>query len=722
MKQAIFKTFTLKKRDDIGPANFKNSLSKKIILGVLVACAGLGIAMLYAQYRTLVEYMREAEIVRNSTDAKAIHGLIRARLNFAEALATAEANVYNQLDKDESLFKKVYPAIINKQGLENFIAGGGIWPEPFKFDGKTERRSFFWGRNKDGVLEYIDDYNKPEGKGYHNEEWYVPARFWPEDECYWSKSYVDPYSFQSMVTCTIPIKKDGEFLGVSTIDLKLEGIGNFLNSVLGQSNRYGFIVDRDNKFIFHPDEKGIKKVVKDGDNELIEKINAQEYTSLYPEFAPIAEFLEQINKNMRDNFFTLNKTYKCPEIAKYLTENSYQINLLEAQTIEGLLCEEISIQKSITGNYAHEHQRLEISNDSILNEAVFVDIFEMEKTGWKLGIVTSKAMVFEKIYENMMALVVYNAIILLIIFVVFVVYLKRGLLKPIKNIIASIKDNFSKFVPLDENIDNELGEVAYWYNRRTKETIDAKTHAEKMSKAKSEFLSNMSHELRTPMHAILNFANMANKFLEKNEKEKVVKYLDNIHVSGKRLLGLLNDLLDLSKLESGKAEFSFASKDINQLIDQSLNEVESLLVAKKLTVKFINSEGLKSLMIDGGKVSQVLINVLSNAIKFSPQEGEIEIKTEEVERDGALGVNISVKDEGIGIPEGEEEAIFDQFVQSSKTKTGAGGTGLGLSICRNIVEGHRGKIWAEIRKDRSGSIFNIYLPYNREDKDAKHAD
>lgn len=222
----------------------------------------------------------------------------------------------------------------------------------------------------------------------------------------------------------------------------------------------------------------------------------------------------------------------------------------------------------------------------------------------------------------------------------------------------------------------------------------------------------MSHELRTPMHSILSFAALG---LKKTDDQKIIRYLENIRTSGIRLTDLLNDLLDLSKLESGKTEVKFLDQDLTIIIQQAITELSSLLQKKFITVNF-EPEINYNCIIDQKMMTQVIINILSNAIKFSPDYGVIDIKIAQsnilfnsVQQDV---IQLSVSDQGIGIPPDEIESVFDKFIQSSKTKTQKGGTGLGLSICKEIIKAHQGMIWAEspAHDQESGSTFHIKIP------------
>jgi PAS domain S-box-containing protein len=243
--------------------------------------------------------------------------------------------------------------------------------------------------------------------------------------------------------------------------------------------------------------------------------------------------------------------------------------------------------------------------------------------------------------------------------------------------------------------------------------------AEKANQSKSEFLANMSHELRTPMHAILSFSKFGINKFNTAPPEKLLSYFEKIHISGERLLSLLNDLLDLSKLEAGKLEFNFADNDLSSVLQTCLDEQEAQLNQFKLSVDIKHPKCSTTAEFDAVKITQVITNFLSNAIKFSKPNTTllIEIKENDLFSDEGItpGLCLSVTDFGIGIPDNELEQVFDKFVQSSKTKTNAGGTGLGLSICKEFIDAHHGRIWAEHNPD-GGSIFNFVIPLIRPPK------
>ena len=225
--------------------------------------------------------------------------------------------------------------------------------------------------------------------------------------------------------------------------------------------------------------------------------------------------------------------------------------------------------------------------------------------------------------------------------------------------------------------------------------------AERANEAKSDFLASMSHELRTPMHGILSFAELALKRIDTLSPEKMKQYLSNIQISGTRLLYLLNDLLDLSILEAGKMNLDLSRVNLSDLITACISEQEIQLEARRLHCQLQSVSADAGCICDRYRIFQVLSNVMANAIKFSPQDGEVRISLER--RDDSFRIGVS--DQGIGIPEQELDQIFTKFYQSSNRRQQGGGTGLGLAICREIIELHHGRIWAENNPESGSSIF-----------------
>ncbi len=230
----------------------------------------------------------------------------------------------------------------------------------------------------------------------------------------------------------------------------------------------------------------------------------------------------------------------------------------------------------------------------------------------------------------------------------------------------------------------------------------------KANKVKSEFLANMSHEFRTPLNAILGFAQVLRDKPGVLKKDKARRYAENILNSGNRLLNMINDLLDLAKTEAGKMELRIEQTSISQLCKGLLASFSSLTKKKKIKVKLIADKNIPVLSTDPGKVQQILYNFLSNAVKFTPQRGKIEIRASLLLDENI--VRIAVADNGCGIAEADKKKIFEKFRQADGSITRQStGSGLGLAISRELAAMLAGRVGMESQLDK-GSTFWLDIP------------
>jgi signal transduction histidine kinase len=230
------------------------------------------------------------------------------------------------------------------------------------------------------------------------------------------------------------------------------------------------------------------------------------------------------------------------------------------------------------------------------------------------------------------------------------------------------------------------------------------SQAQQAARAKSEFLANISHELRTPLHGILSYSRFGVNEAASADRDELQGFFHNVNHCAENLLHLVNDLLDLSKLEAGRMTFDLQPTDLGELVESVINEFVSLCVESNVAIRYERpAEALPSL-VDPVRIQQVVRNLL-NAVKFSPPESSIDVHLRRLE----TTLLLSICDAGPGIPPDELEAVFDKFVQSSKTKSNEGGTGLGLAICREIVNGHQGRVWAE-NNVGAGCVLYCELP------------
>jgi GAF domain-containing protein len=241
--------------------------------------------------------------------------------------------------------------------------------------------------------------------------------------------------------------------------------------------------------------------------------------------------------------------------------------------------------------------------------------------------------------------------------------------------------------------------------RLFREIEDKSRQLEVASQHKSEFLANMSHELRTPLNAIIGFSEVLSErmFGELNEKQE--EYLKDIYASGTHLLSLINDILDLSKIEAGRMELELTDFHLPTALDSALTLVRERAGRRGIALHLSVDERLGQMRADERKVRQVVLNLLSNAIKFTPEGGRIEVLAAPKDR----LVEVSVTDTGVGIAPADQEAVFEEFRQVGTAEKKVEGTGLGLTLCRKFVELHGGRIWVKSAVG-VGSTFTFALP------------
>lgn len=279
--------------------NWRHSVLLKIQVMFIGLVVVLAIAIAIALQTVSGPLLEEQALKQVRQSGNAMVAELEQRTALTRSLATALANLGESLPPDVEQHRQVVAHVMDYERTESFIAGGGIWPAPFAFDPAIERRSFFWGRDAAGSLQYYDDYNDPAGPGYHHEEWYVPASHLPEGAAFWSRSYMDPYSYQPMTTCTVPMFRGNERYGVSTVDLKLEGLHALLEDLSQKFGGYAFAVDRGGKFLSFPDESLTKVYLQDESGKVAEEfITAAELGLKDSRFQPIAEALAEINEEV----------------------------------------------------------------------------------------------------------------------------------------------------------------------------------------------------------------------------------------------------------------------------------------------------------------------------------------------------------------------------------------------------------------------------------------
>jgi signal transduction histidine kinase len=254
-----------------------------------------------------------------------------------------------------------------------------------------------------------------------------------------------------------------------------------------------------------------------------------------------------------------------------------------------------------------------------------------------------------------------------------------------------------------------VGQLEEQVKQRTQELASTLILAEAANQHKTEFLANISHELRTPLTTILGFARLLHDQIHGKLNPKQTQYVDLIHTSGQHLLDLINDLLDLSKVEAGRMELDLQPVAPADICDRVLALMRERADDKNITLTFENHlpNRLKTALLDDRKVYQILVNLVSNAIKFTPAKGQVILRLS-LERNSML--HFSVSDTGVGIPWDKQAKVFEAFYQvENSMQRQTGGTGLGLTLCRQFAKLMNGSIELESQLNR-GSTFIVQIP------------
>lgn len=494
----------------------------------------------------------------------------------------------------------------------------------------------------------------------------------PEKKPVWTSAYLDPAGNGWMLSCVVPIYNKDFLEGVTGLDIT---INNLVKNILNRKLPYNanlFMVDKEGMIIAMPEK--------------------------------IETLLEL--KELKEHLYTdsILKTISKPEEFNILTNKSpfasHFKDLIENKT---------------------PYATLKIANKEYLTLQQNID-----ETHWKLMILIDKENIFASIehLKNLSNKIGYAAIIFLLFFYVIFFYLllKRitifsdSITKPIIDLsnqtsqisqdnkkVTLLESNISEIYQLNVNFVSMINEL----NERTKKLYDAKIFAEEANKSKDDFLANMSHELKTPLNSINIISDVMIKNKSGNLDEKQIKNLEIVHKCGKDLLYLINDVLDLSKLDAKQNHIHNTKINLKNFMTSIYEMFLAQIKAKNIELIFKIDDNLDFIYNDQNKIKQIIRNLLSNALKFT-EKGKIYF----IVKDDKNNIRIIIQDEGIGIPQDKIEYIFDRFKQlDGSTTRKYGGTGLGLSICKEIITLLNGEIKVTSEQNK-GSTFEVIIPKN----------
>jgi signal transduction histidine kinase len=689
------------KSNNKGQVKWLGSLQFRLFLIFCVFMAVLSIAVVVIVKENVKNRVYDSTRAYIIEKGYSVANRIGQQVTDIEGVAYSMACIVTAAPADAEFLHRLIPELLEGDDIDSIIAGGGVWPEPYRFDPEVERNSFFWGRQGDGQLVFYDDYNSKEGSGYHHEEWYVPAKYHRDGQVYWSQSYTDPYSLEPMVTCTIPYFKDGVFSGVVTVDVKLQGLYAMFEEEAKEFSGYIFAVDRNNRFLSYPRKDLARFESVPNHPESLTYMTVEKMRNSDTRFTQFSDLLNGLNES---SFASAADTPEVAALAEILAKESYQIDLEYARIIsrEAMDLQSERYKVTLQEDFIND-------DDSVLNRSSFNIVFDIASTHWKLSVVAPLDLLVLPTQEFVDGLVVPLLLVALVCLFGAMLTTHQILIVPIKRVTDQISgrsdgaETQTSMIIYDHQ--DELGHLVDRFNQRSMSLVLARQQAESALVAKREFIANISHEIRTPMGGVL----LAAEILAKQDiPEESLQYAQIIEQSSNSLLMIINEILDSSKLESHKIQLDPVDFSLGELTSEVSDLFKASALRKDLNFQIICSAGMPNRFhSDVTRLRQIIINLVGNAIKFTAS-GYVRLEFDYLAPQERLF--FMVRDSGIGISASAIGRIFEEFTQANSSITrDFGGTGLGLSICKKLTELMGGEISVESTLGRS-TCFTVSLP------------
>jgi diguanylate cyclase (GGDEF)-like protein len=503
---------------------YLSDTSFKISIGFIVATMTLLLTLAYVLQGELRQKLERDSSKQVEANGNAIVAELVRQTSLIHSLAESLTAAVISIPYSDATYRQVLPNLINIDISSNLVAGGGIWPEPNALDPNKDKNSYFWGKNELGQLDFYNDYNLQGGKGYRNEEWYVPAKFLNKT-CYWSRSYVDPFSKEPMVTCTLPIRKNGQYIGATTIDMKLEGLNTFFKQQSEKLGGYVFLVDQNNKFISFPQSKvrvSEKELDENPEAERLHQIsNIAELAATQPKFKQLAERL----LNLSDRIYHTHPEFESQHqtMAAYFHDNSYQVTQEQAEIMASSILSHID--ETLDNSYLLEY--FQLNDDFLLQEKVNASIFHIPESYWKLVVVTPTSTDFTAVSNIIKETSKQLFIPIIITMSVFFFFIRYYFIRPLILISRHIRKyaNNPEGETLIEGFKNgDFGRLATLYNIKT---ALVKKYLLEISRSNSQLQIYASYDDLTGTYNRRAFDNFIDELLRKDSRnEHAIFYLD----------------------------------------------------------------------------------------------------------------------------------------------------------------------------------------------------
>lgn len=389
---------------------------------------------------------------------KTIVAKLQQKTNKIENLAVSIGALGELYQHDPKQLNAAIPALLEQPGQQEVILGGGVWPEPFSFDPSKRKDSYFWARDFALELIKVNDYNADSLSPYYNEPWYVPAKYYPTDTTYWSKSYIDPYTQNAMLTASVPMWQEHRFIGVSTVDIALSSLDNFFNSAISSHGGYVFALDQQNRLLSYPDAD-IDTSEPLNNRTLFQPFSA--FSKEHPSFAPLQQTIKKIDTDfIRQS--NLNKAYEDAQLTDVIKNTPEH--------------ERAKLVALINQNANNKLQQVELvatkrlNSDPRLKEPVIVTVFLMPGTYWKIILVTPMSSITSNAQSLASSVGIYLVSIQILALILLFIVQNKLFIAPISRMVRALNDSNPAKIELEAtNRKDEIGMLAKAFSSRTRQ-------------------------------------------------------------------------------------------------------------------------------------------------------------------------------------------------------------------------------------------------------------
>lgn len=429
--------------------------ARAIVAALLVAAWIAGGIFLIMQWQGR-SYLDAQSHLLIEQSGNTVVSALTTRLQEITALNRSLAATSSVLPKSDDVFLRDLPSVIDFGG-DPGVAGGGFWPEPYMFSPDRERRAFFWGRGANNLLEYTNGPNEADSP-YYNEEWYVPSKYEAGNRCYWSASYIDPHTFEPMVTCTTPIRQGEKLIGVTSLDMRLDGLAKLTAEWSKRTGGYIFLVDRNNRFIAFGDNAMTKRVNVDAQGARSEEfLFASDLASAQPAFAEAGAALSAMDRDLvaaaRKQDAARVDTVAA-NIQRDMVGGRDSIDAPRAELAAAALVNPYRDTYSLSSTTLV--RRAPLADDPVLQQPSELFLFHVPETYWKLGIVKPVAEIVAVASAITNYLILYLLATVLAGLAIAYLLFNRWLLKPIQSISDAVRKMSAAIV---ERRHHELGQL-----------------------------------------------------------------------------------------------------------------------------------------------------------------------------------------------------------------------------------------------------------------------